>query len=233
MSQRVLGLIPARAGSKGIPGKNLRKFCGRELIAHTIQEVRDARRIDRWIVSTDSEDIARVARASDAEVPFLRPRELAEDDTPMLPVIEHAVNVLERGGWSPGIIVVLQPTSPLRRPEHVDRALEMLEETRADSVVSVVQVRATHSPDYVMKIVDGRLEPFMPEGLRLTRRQDAQKVYERDGTVYAFWRETLKRHRSIYGADCRPLEIQPGESVGLDTLDDWDYAEYRWKQLHP
>jgi CMP-N-acetylneuraminic acid synthetase len=232
LNEQVLGLIPARAGSKGIPGKNLKAFCGQPLISHAIQAARRSERIDRVVVSTDSEEIAAVARTCGAEVPFLRPRKLAEDDTPMLPVIEHAVDALERDGWAADIIVLLQPTSPLRRPEHIDRAVAMLLETRADSVVSVVQVRATHSPDYVMKIVDGRLEPFLPDGLRVTRRQDAQKVYERDGTVYAFWCETLRRDHSIYGADCRPLEILRGESIGLDEAPlDWEYAEFLCARL--
>lgn len=225
MSERVLGLIPARAGSKGIPGKNVNPLAGRPLVAYTIDVARQSRLIDRVILSTDSPDIAAVARQLGAEVPFVRPPDLAQDDTPMLPVIEHAVAALEREGWTPDIIVLLQPTSPLRRPEHIVRAIVMLRETRADSVVSVVQVRPDMSPDYVMKIVDGRLEPFLPEGQRVTRRQDARQAYSRDGTVYAFWRETLRRHRSLYGADCRPLEIPRAESVTVDTLEDWEEAE--------
>ena len=233
--QQVLGLIPAREGSKGIPGKNLKPFRGQPLIGYAIHAARQSQVVDRVVVSTDSEEIARVARDLGAEVPFLRPPDLAQDDTPMVPVIEHAVNALERDGWQPRVIVLLQPTSPLRRPErrrdHIARAVTMLRETGADSVVSVVQIRATHSPDYVMKIVDGRLEPFLPEGLKVTRRQDARKAYERDGTVYAFWRETLRRHHSIYGADCRPLEISPDESLALDTPADWEYGEYLSERL--
>lgn len=225
MIERVLGLIPARAGSKGIPGKNVRLLAGRPLIGYTIDAARQSKEIDRVILSTESEDIAEVGRQLGAEVPFLRPADLAQDDTPMLPVVEHAVAALEREGWTPDIIVLLQPTSPLRRPEHISRAMTLLRETRADSVVSVVRVPTELSPDYVMKIVDDRLEPFLSEGARVTRRQDARKAYSRDGTVYAFWRETLRKHRSIYGADCRPLEIPRPESVTLDTQDDWEEAE--------
>lgn len=205
-------------------------FRGQPLIGYAIHAARQSHAIDRVVVSTDSEEIAAVARGLGADVPFIRPPELAQDDTPMLPVIEHAVHALERDGWQPQVIVLLQPTSPLRYPErrgeHIARAVTVLRETRADSVVSVVQMRATHSPDYVMKIADGRLEPFLPEGMRVTRRQDARQAYERDGTVYAFWRETLRRHHSIYGADCRPLEIPAEESLGLDTPADWAYGEY-------
>jgi CMP-N,N'-diacetyllegionaminic acid synthase len=235
VNDQVLGLIPARAGSKGIVGKNLKPFRGQPLIGYAIHAASQSQIIDRIVVSTDSEEIARLARDLGAEVPFLRPPELAQDDTPMLPVIEHAVHALEHDGWQPHLIVLLQPTSPLRHPErrceHIARAVAMLRETRADSVVSVVQIRETHSPDYVMKIVDGKLQPFLPEGLRVTRRQDARKAYERDGTVYAFWRETLRQHHSIYGADSRPLEIPADESLALDTPADWMFGEYSPERL--
>lgn len=225
MTGRVLGLIPARAGSKGIPGKNLKLLAGRPLIWYAADAARRSGQIDRLILSTDSEHIATVGRKIGVEVPFLRPAELAQDDTPMLSVIEHAVAALEHEGWTAEIVVLLQPTSPLRRPEHIERAVTILRQTGADSVVSVVRVRPDMSPDYVLKIVDGRLEPFLREGALITRRQDARPAYSRDGTVYAFWRETLAKHRSIYGIDCRPLEIPRDEAMTLDTQEDWEEAE--------
>ena len=143
----------------------------------------------------------------------------------MLPVIEHAVEFLERGGWRPDIIVLLQPTSPLRRPEHIRQAVERLRESQADSVVTVIEVPRHHSPDYVMRIDNGHLVPFLPEGARVARRQDARPAYVRDGTAYVFWRRTLQDSRSIYGTRCMPLAIAPGESLTLDTPDDWEEAE--------
>src|SRR5918993_633321 len=129
----------------------------------------------------------------------MRPAELARDDTPMLPVIEHAVGWLEQQGWAPEIVILLQPTSPLRTPEHIRGALRQLRESNADSVVTVTELPRHLSPDYVMRIDEGRLVPFLPEGRRIGRRQDARPAFVRDGTVYAFWRRTLRESQSIYG----------------------------------
>jgi CMP-N-acetylneuraminic acid synthetase len=221
----VLGIVPARGGSKGLPGKNIRLLAGRPLLDYTAEAARASQMIDRLILSTDSAEIADVGRQAGLEVPFLRPSTLAADDTPMVPVLEHAVAALVREGWVPDIVVVLQPTSPLRRPEHIRAAVTMLRETNADSVVTVVEVPRHFSPDYVMRLDDGRLKPFLPEGAGLTRRQEARPAFARDGTVYACWRSTLERFHGIYGDDCRPLLLDPSESVSIDTLADWQTAE--------
>jgi CMP-N-acetylneuraminic acid synthetase len=143
----------------------------------------------------------------------------------MVPVIEHALAETAKEGWTPSIIVLLQPTSPLRRPDHIRDAVNLLRETNADSVVTVVEIPRHLSPDYVMRIDGGRLMPFLPGGLRITRRQDARPAYSRDGTVYAFRRSTLERCGGIYGDDCRPLLIDVRESLSIDTQDDWEQAE--------
>lgn len=221
----VLGIVPARSGSKGVPGKNIRPLAGRPLLEYTARAARESRVIDRLVLSTDSPDIADAGRRAGLEVPFLRPAALARDDTPMLPVLRHAIDTLAAGGWQPEIVVLLQPTSPLRRPEHIRDAVARLRETGADSVVTVVEVPRHLSPDYVMRIDDGALRPFLPEGARITRRQDARPAYSRDGTVYAFRRATLDRFGNIYGDDCRPLIIDPAESLSIDSPADWDTAE--------
>jgi CMP-N-acetylneuraminic acid synthetase len=221
----VLGLVPARGGSKGVPGKNVRPLAGHTLLEYTARAARESGVLDRVILSTDSAEIAEAGRRAGLEVPFLRPASLAADDTPMLPVVEHALAETAKHGWTPDIIVLLQPTSPLRRPHHIRDAVNLLSETNADSVVTVVEVPRHLSPDYVMRIDDGRLKPFLPDGLRITRRQDARPAYSRDGTVYALRRSTLERFGSIYGEDCRPLLIDGRESLSIDTQDDWDEAE--------
>jgi CMP-N,N'-diacetyllegionaminic acid synthase len=221
----VLGLVPARGGSKGIPDKNIRPLAGRSLLEYAVRAASGV--VDRTVLSTDSERIAAEGRRAGLEVPFLRPADLARDDTPMLPVIEHAVDTLEQQGWSPEIIVLLQPTSPLRTPDHIRRAVEQLRESGADSVVTVVELPRHLSPDYVMRIEDGRLVPFLPEGVRVTRRQDARPAVVRDGTVYAFWRRTLRNTGSIYGTNCQPLVVPARESITIDTPEDWDEAERR------
>ena len=181
--------------------------------------------LDRVVLSTDSLEIAEAGRRAGLEVPFMRPAALAADDTPMAAVIEHALAEMSRHGWSPDIVVLLQPTSPLRRPHHIREAVKMLRDTGADSVVTVVEVPRHLSPEYVMRIEDGRLQPFLPEGAWITRRQDARPAYSRDGTVYAFRRSTIEESGGLYGKDCRPLLIDAEDSLSIDSPADWDEAE--------
>jgi len=221
----VLGIVPARGGSKGVPGKNIRLLAGRTLLDYAARVARESGVIDRVILSTESSEVADAGRRAGLDVPFLRPATLAQDDTPMLPVVQHAIETLAGESWQPDIVVLLQPTSPLRRPGHVRDAVTMLRATNADSVVTVVEVPRHLSPDYVMRIDSERLVPFLPEGARVARRQDARQAYSRDGTVYTCWRRTLERFGSIYGDDCRPLLIDARDSLSIDSPDDWDEAE--------
>ena len=223
----ILALVPARGGSKGLPDKNIRSLAGRTLLEYAARAAAASGVVDRVVLSTDSPRIAEEGRRVGIEVPFMRPAGLATDDAAMRPVIEHAVGFLEEQGWSPEIVVLLQPTSPLRTPHHIRNAVDELRSSRADSVVTVVEVPRHLSPDYVMRIEGADLVPFLPQGAGVTRRQDARPAYVRDGTVYAFWRRTLAEHGSIYGAHCRPLLVPATESVTIDTQADWDEAERR------
>ena len=224
---RVLGIVPARGGSKGVPGKNVRLLAGRPLIEYTARAARESGVLDRTILSTDSEEIADVGRRCGLEAPFIRPSELAADDAPMLAVLQHAMETLAADGWRADLIVLLQPTSPLRRPAHIRDVVEQLRASNADSVVTVVEVPRHLSPDYVMRIEGGLLKPFLPGGERLTRRQDARPAYSRDGTVYAFWRATIERFGNIYGDRSEPFVIDAADSLSIDTPDDWAAAERR------
>jgi len=221
----VLGLIPARGGSKGVPGKNVRPLAGHTLLEYTARAARESGVLDRVILSTDSLEIADAGRRAGLEVPFMRPAALAADDTPMMAVIQHALAETARHGWSPDIVVLLQPTSPLRRPDHIRDAVNLLRESSADSVVTVVEVPRHLSPDYVMRIDEGRLKPFLPDGAGITRRQDARPAYSRDGTVYAVRRSTIEKFGGIYGDDCRPLLIDASDSLSIDSPADWEQAE--------
>ena len=229
----VLAIVPARGGSKGVPRKNVAEITkGRTLLHYVADAARQATRVSKVVLSTDDEEIAEVGRNAGLEVPFMRPSELAADDTPMLPVLRHAIDHIAAGGWTPEYVVLLQPTSPCRRSMHIDDALTLLEASRADSVVTVVEVPKHLSPDYVMKIEDGTLRPFLPEGARVTRRQDVRPAYYRDGTVYAFRRDTIERFGNIYGDRCLPLVIDASESLSIDSPEDWAAAkrilEGRW-----
>ena len=223
----VLALVPARSGSKGIPDKNMRLLAGRTLLEYAAETAAASGVVDRSVLSTDSERIAAEGRRAGLEAPFLRPAALARDDTPMLPVIEHALDALEHDGWAAEVVLLLQPTSPLRRPEHIRAAVQQLRDSGADSVVTVVELPKHFSPDYVMRVNDGRLVPFLAEGGRVARRQDARPAFVRDGTVYAFWSRTVRETHSIYGRDCRPLVLSARDSMTIDTPDDWNEAERR------
>src|SRR5436190_23965871 len=176
----VLGIIPARGGSKGIPDKNLMLLGGRPLLAYTADAAKESTRLTRTIVTTDDDRIARSAQSLGVEVPFMRPSSLAGDDVPMLPVLQHAVKTLATEGFSADIVVLLQPTSPLRRGEHIDAAVTWLERAGGDSVVSVVEVPHQFNPTSVMRVEDGLLKPFLA-GPAATRRQDKPRVLARNG----------------------------------------------------
>lgn len=218
---KTLALIPARAGSKGVPGKNTRLFCGLPLIAWAINVGLET--CDRTVVSTDGEDISALAWQYGVGV-VIRPAELATDEAPMLPVIQHALAAEED---KPDVVVLLQPTSPLRTAENVRAALRLLEEQDATSVVSLRPIPAHMSPDYAVRLVDGR---WVAPATRLTRRQDCRPAYYRDGTVYAIRRWVIEEG-DLYGSMPVPLIIPAAESCTIDTEADWLAAEAKHAEV--
>lgn len=224
---KILGLIPARGGSKGIPRKNLAPLAGRPLIAHTIAAGLQAKSIGRLIVSTDDDEIAGVARHHGAEVPFMRPAELANDQSGALEVIQHAVRTMEsQEGWRAEAVVYLQPTSPLRRAEHIDAAVELLLAKSADSVVSVVEVPHNFSPVSLLKLQQGFLEPYLGETGPL-RRQDKPLLYARNGpAVLAARRATFLEQNSLFGEHSLPLLMDQIDSLDIDTVFDLELAAW-------
>jgi CMP-N,N'-diacetyllegionaminic acid synthase len=222
---QVLGIIPARGGSKGIPNKNLRLLAGRPLLAYTVDAARASRRLSRVVLSTDDRSIADAGVSLGVDVPFLRPSDLASDDAPMLGVLQHAMQAVSRDGFVADAIVLLQPTSPLRRPEHIDGAIDMLESSGADSVVSVVEVPHQFNPVSVMTLDAGRLRPFS-DGPLVTRRQDKPRVFARNGPAVLAVRAAVLERGSLYGDDCRPLVMSAEESIDIDVAADLDYAEH-------
>jgi CMP-N,N'-diacetyllegionaminic acid synthase len=212
---QVVGLIPARGGSKGIPLKNLAPLGGKPLIRWTLDAARATETLTSVVVSTDSDEIA--AAASGAQV-LRRPPELSDDETPMRAVVEHALAQL----GSPDVLVLLQPTSPLRRGEHIDEAVRLLLESGADCVVSVVEVPHRFGLESLMALEDGRLVPLAEAA---ARRQDKQSVYARNGpAVLAFRPDRLGD--DLYGRDCRPYLMRPEDSVDIDEPFDLELAEF-------
>jgi N-acylneuraminate cytidylyltransferase len=224
---KVLGLVPARAGSKGVPGKNAKPLLGKPLLQWTVEAAVESGVLDRVVISTEDEGLAALAVEAGAEAPFLRPGTLADDRTPMIDVVLDALSRLDATGYRPDAVALLQPTSPLRRAQHVRAAVGALTED-ADSVCTVVPVPLELSPHYVMRLDrDGRLQHFLDDGAQYTRRQDVPRAYRRDGTVYLTRRSVLIDQRSFYGTACVPLVLPPAESVTIDTPEDWAEAERR------
>jgi len=225
----VLALIPARGGSKSIPRKNIQPLAGFPLIAYSIAAGLAAETVDRVIVSTDDEEIAEIARKFGAETPFIRPPALAMDNTPDLPVFEHALDWLdENEGYHPEIVVQLRPTSPFRRTWHIDQAVwRLIEHPDADAVRTVCV--PFQNPFKMWKIdSDGFLQSLLdiglPEAYNLPR-QALPDVYWQTGYVDAAWTDTILTKHSMTGEAILPLLIGAEEWVDIDSLNDWRRAE--------
>lgn len=225
---KVLAVIPARGGSKGVPRKNIRSVGGKPLIAYTIEPALAVRgRLHRLIVSTDDEEIASIARELGAEVPFMRPADLGGDKIPMVPVLQHAVKTIEeRDGVKLDWVLLLQPTCPFRLPEDILAALDLAAKGGCDSVISVVRVLAQH-PILMKKIENDRLMPFMIEEIEGTRRQDyAPPAYMRNGCIYLTNRDNLMSANSIWGKVIRPYVMPEERSVNVDSELDLKLVEF-------
>lgn len=224
-SRRVLGLIPARGGSKGIPRKNIRPLCGKPLIAYTIEEGSKSGHIDRLIVSTDDEEIAEVARRCGADVPFLRPIEYATDTSRAIEVVQHALDTMESMDKTEyHCVVYLEPPTPLRTVQDIDTAIEIFDREDPDSVVSVVEASQYH-PILMKKIVDNRLECFcMEEPQGLPRQLYEPKAYMRNGAVYVIRRENIRKG-IFWGEKLVPYIMPVERSVCIDDIRDFYMAE--------
>jgi N-acylneuraminate cytidylyltransferase len=225
----VLSIIPARGGSKGVPGKNILPLAGLPLIAHSIQLAKLCPEISRCIVSTDSEEIAAVAREYGVEVPFLRPAELARDDTPMWPVLKHALTEMEsREDHYYSGVLLLSPASPGRLPEDVSKAIQLLEEdSRAVGVVAAS--RPPFNPRWVCIDIanDGYMRQSFPDGGVYVRRQDVPATYRINGTLYLWRRNHVADSDSpgYFELPHRMLEIPECRAIDIDSPHDFRLAE--------
>jgi len=222
----VLGVITARGGSKGVPRKNIRLLGGKPLLAWTAEASLAAKRLARVILTTDDEEIAEVGRACGIDVPFIRPAELARDDTPTVPVLQHAVAFVEARGVRYDAVCLLQPTNPLRSAETIDRCIALLESTGADSVVTILPVPAEHNPHWVYFRDDrGHLRLATGEATPIPRRQELPPAFHREGSVYVTRHDVLMNRSSLYGSSTIGYEVDPTRCINIDTLDDWTRAE--------
>lgn len=223
----ILGCIFARGGSKGVPGKNIRPLCGVPLIGHAIRAALASRWLDRVIVSTDSPEIARVAREYGAETPFLRPPELSTDNAPERLAWRHAIETMEaREGRRFDCLVSVPTTCPLRLPGDVDQAVDALMQSDADIVVTATE--ATSNPYFNMICLDehglARLAATPPG--KVSRRQDAPPVYDLTAVAYAARRESVMQHDSIFQSRVRPVMVPHERAVDIDTEFDFQLAEF-------
>lgn len=223
-SKKILAIIPARGGSKGISRKNLRDLKGKPLIAYTIEEAKKSKYIDRVIVSTEDEEIASVSRGFEAEVPILRPKEFAQDNSPTVDCVIHMVNWLkENEEYKPDYVCLLQCTSPLRTFEDIDGAIEKIISTDMDGVVSVCESEVN---PYWTNVFDGdRLKYFIEEGRQITRRQDLPKIYRMNGAVYIVKTEELIRGRTLEPSKITGYIMDSEKSVDIDNIEDFLLAE--------
>jgi CMP-N,N'-diacetyllegionaminic acid synthase len=218
----ILAVIPARGGSRGLPGKHMRRINGEPMITYTIRAAIASRRIDRVVVSTDDPAIAGAARDAGAEVPYLRPEELAADETPTFPVIDHAVRAIESDGEAVSVVVTLQPTSPLRTAEQIDAAVALLDPPRVRSVVSVTALDLPAS--VVGGLVGGRYRSIpMPPGTD-ARRQGSPGAVRLTGAIYVTTRGLLAEGRLI---DDAPAALLTDASSAIDVDDAQDLRAAR------
>ena len=223
---RVLGLVPARGGSKGVPRKNIRTLGGKPLLQYTAEAALASSLLSWTLLSTDDEEIAEVGRRCGLSVPFMRPAELALDTTPTLPVVQHAVSWMERQGEFFDAVCLLQPTNPFRRAEEIDGCIALLEESGADSVLTVLPVPAEHHPFWVyLRDESGRLRLSTGETAPPPRRQDLPPAFHREGSVYVTRRDVLMNESSLYGGHVEGFQVDSRRSVNIDDMEDWARAE--------
>jgi CMP-N,N'-diacetyllegionaminic acid synthase len=223
--RKVLALVPARGGSKGLPGKNVRSLCGCPLIQWSIDTALACDEIDAVVVSTDDEQIAAVATAAGAEVPFLRPPALAGDTASSIDVVIHALDFLERNGRVFDIVLLLEPTSPLREVADIQVALRRMVYTGAAAIVSVCRAESTHPAFMFRTTAQGRLEPFMSASPAGIRRQEIEPLFYLDGSLYASTVESLRKQRSFYHEDTLAYEVSKWKALEIDDNDDFEMVE--------
>ncbi len=223
---RILGLIPARGGSKCIPRKNIVELGGKPLLAYTAEAALRSEIIDRAVLSSDDDQIMEIGKKLGLEIPFKRPKDIAKDDTPSLPVIQHAIEFLESSGWCPDLIIVLQPTSPLRNSKHIDESIKTFMSTNADSLVSVMECPHIFSPYSVMKLKNGFLMPFIPKQEDNYQRQKKPRFFARNGAaIYIANYQLLMKDNRLLGPNLIPFVMDKISSIDIDDADDLFLAE--------
>ncbi len=223
-TMKVLGIIPARGGSKGVPKKNIKNLNGKPLLAYTIEAGRKAKELEDLIVSTESSEISRIAKRLGAKVPFTRPKELANDTATTLSVLQHALKEYERlTGKKFTHVMLLQPTAPLRTERDIDDAVRLMAKHRSlDALISCYKGEGVH-PRIMYASKNGKNALYIPASKEMTRRQDFEKVFVRNGAIYLIPRELLLKGQMI-GRHPLVMEMPRWRSINIDNPDDFELA---------
>ena len=230
-----LAIIPARGGSKRIPRKNLAPVGGKPLLAWAILAAKSSKQVAHTLISTDDQEIAAMAKQYGADVPWLRPAALAADHTSTLEVVLHALEwAVSNYKPAPEFAVLLEPTSPLRKSYHIDKALQMLAGSDADSVVSVCEVPHTFHPEEILAVEKGFVRPYVASRTMAARklRGNQEPVYVLNGLVYAFRIKSVLKNRELYGAKCLPYVMEWDTYLDIDTPEDLKAADARLRQMN-
>jgi len=222
---RILGLIPARGGSKGIPGKNIKLMGGQPLLKYTIDSAKRSKFLSNLILSSDDSEIIEVAKLLNLEVPFIRPESLSRDSTPSLDVLKHALKFYADQGQTFDAICLLQPTTPFRKEGLIDEAINTFIKKEYDSVISVREIPSDFNPHWAFEDHAGTLKIATGEVAPITRRQELPKAYHRDGAIYLTKAEVILNSNSLLGNKIGFIDTTDQEYVNLDTMEDWKMAE--------
>ncbi len=224
MDKNIIGIIPARGGSKGIPRKNMKLLGGKPLIKYTIDAANDSTLLTGIYVSSEDDEILSLAKNNGIKT-ILRPKTLAEDTSPMIPVLQHAINHLEPKIGRIEILVLLQPTTPFKTGKDIDDSIELLIETGADSVITLTKVETWH-PAYMYKLEGNRMISFLDNEKKYKRRQELPELYLRNGLIYTYKRHTIMEQEAQEGKDSRALIIPYERSINIDEYIDFKFAEF-------
>ena len=229
---RILGLIPARGGSKGVPKKNIKLLGRMPLLEYTINSAKESHFLTEIVVSTDDEEIAIAAEVSGCKPPFIRPAALAQDTSTSLEVVQHALSFYEEQQIFFDAVCLLQPTNPFREKGFIDKAIEKFVSSNADCLVSVLEIPHEYNPHWSFEATaNGLLKIATGESQIISRRQDLPKAFHRDGSVYITKTEAIK-NSSLYGNSVAYIESNPQFHVNIDTMKDWEKAEKLLTQIH-
>lgn len=220
----IMGIIPARGGSKGLPRKNIRSLLGKPLIAWTIEQALSSKYIDRVIVSTEDKEIAETSKKYGAEVPFMRSKELSSDDAKVIDVVTHVINKLEMSNNFYDVIILLQPTSPLRTSKDIDNSVELLFLQNAQAIISVCDVE--HHPYWTNILPSGGcMKDFLKPEIINKNRQDLPIFYRLNGAIYLAYSDYLKAHRNFFGEKTYAYIMPKERSIDIDYEIDFKLAE--------